>query len=87
MIDVVGGISSGDTFVFESQGSGTLVYDPPVGTNIFDPQARSSATSVSPIGDTFVFHPGMGAETPAISFRRRTQSSSTISPISNRSGN
>ena len=67
MIDVVGGISYSDTFVFESQGSGTLVYDPPVGTNVLDPQARVSATSVSAVGDTFVFHPGMGAET-AINF-------------------
>ena len=62
-IDVAGGIGSGDTFVFESQGSGTLVYDPPSGTDIVDPPVKVSGTSVSPDGDTFVFHPGMGADT------------------------
>ena len=62
-IDVVGGVGSGDTFVFASQGSGTVVYDPPSGTDIVDPLAKSSGTSVSPVGDTFVFHPGMGADT------------------------
>ncbi len=61
-IDVAGGVGSGDTFVFESQGSGTLVYDPPSGTDILDPPVKSSSTSVSPNGDTFIFHPGMGAD-------------------------
>ena len=32
-IDVAGGVGSGDTFVFASQGSGTVVYDPPSGTD------------------------------------------------------
>ena len=61
-IDVAGGVGSGDTFVFESQGSGTLVYDPPSGTEILDPPVKSSGTSVSADGDTFIFHPGMGAD-------------------------
>ncbi|MGB7099071.1 MAG: hypothetical protein WBD95_09925, partial [Xanthobacteraceae bacterium] len=43
------------TFQFASDGSG--------GTDIFDPPAKSSGASVSPDNDTFVFHPGMGAET------------------------
>ena len=62
-IDVAGGVGSGDTFVFASQGSGTVVYDPPGGTDTVDPLAKSSGTSVSPVGDTFVFHPGMGTDT------------------------
>ena len=43
------------TFQFASDGSG--------GTDIFDPPAKSSGASVSPDNDTFVFHPGIGAET------------------------
>ena len=46
-IDVAGGVGSGDTFVFESQGGGTLIYDPPSGTDIVDPPVKSSGTSVS----------------------------------------
>ena len=61
-IDVAGGVGSGDTFVFASQGSGTLVYDPPSGTDILDPPEKSPGASVSANGDTFVFHPGMGAD-------------------------
>ncbi len=61
-IDVAGGVGSGDTFVFASQGSGTLVYDPPSGTDILDPPVKSPGTSVSANGDTFIFHPGMGAD-------------------------
>ena len=43
------------TFQFASDGGG--------GTDIFDPPVKSSGASVSPDNDTFVFHPGMGAET------------------------
>ena len=60
-IDVAGGIGTGDTFVFQSQGSGTLVYDPPDRTSSADLAAKASGTSVSPDGDTFLFHAGMGA--------------------------
>ena len=61
-IDVAGGVGSDDTFVFASEGNGTLVYDPRSGTDVVDPPVKSSGTSVSPTGDTFVFHPGMGAD-------------------------
>lgn len=51
------------TFAFKSDGHG--------GLDIFDPPANSSSASVSPDNDTFVFHPGMGAET-ADNFNAKT---------------
>ncbi len=62
-IDVAGGVGSGNTFVFASEGGGTEISDPPSGTDIVDPLAKSSGNSVSSVGDTFIFHPGMGTDT------------------------
>ena len=69
-IDVAGGIGTGDTFVFQPQGSGTLVYDPPDAASSFDLAAKVSGASVSPERDAFLFHAGTGAE-PASNFNAR----------------
>ena len=52
------------TFKFASDGNGgTYIYDPP-GTVSSSPSSNSGSVSIGGAGnDTFVFHPGMGAET------------------------
>ena len=61
-IKVVGGIGADDTFVFtQDSNGGTQVVDPPVTT-----ASSSAAGTVLVAGagnDSFVFHPGSGAET------------------------
>ena len=53
---------------------------------IFDPQTSNSASPTVSVGgagnDTFVFHPGEGAQTMTISIRRPIRSNSTTSPTS-----
>ncbi len=48
-----------------SGSSWTVTNDGSGGADIFDPPAKSSGPSVSAEDDTFIFHPGIGAETAA----------------------
>jgi len=59
-IDVVGGIGSADTFVFSSQGNGTLITDPVI------PSSNTQGNVPMPAalgGQNFAFHPWMSAQT------------------------
>jgi hypothetical protein len=68
-IDVIGGVGS-NTFTFVSDGhGGTEIYDPPAtspgSSGLSTLSSSTGRTGSVSIGgnDTFVFHPGMGAET------------------------
>ena len=60
-IDIVGGVGSGDNFLFKAGpgGNGTVAYDPAISTG----SATPSVSVSGPDNETFVFHPSMGAET------------------------